>query len=74
MSAAYFHVQHRGFYFNELVVVQCFAEAGNSCMANFERASRLFVNDEVGVALAVARVYVGQSVPLVGQWSHCLRQ
>ena len=68
------HVQHRRFHFNELVVVQCFAEAGNRGVSNFERASRFFVNNQVGVALAVTRVYVGKSVPFVGQWSHCLRQ
>ena len=74
MRAACFHVQHWCFHFNELVVMQCLAEAGNSCMANFKCASCLFVNNQVGVALAVARVYVGQSMPLVGQWSHCFRQ
>ena len=54
--------------------MKCFAEAGNSGVANFECASRFFVNDQVGIALAVTRVYVGKTVPLVGKWSHSLRQ
>ena len=74
VCSACFHVQHRSFHFDELVVVKCLAEAGNGGVTNFECASCLFVNDQVGVALAVTRVHVGQSVPLVRKWSHSLRQ
>ena len=59
VRSACFHVQHRRFHFNELVVVQCLAEAGNSGVTNFECASRLFINDQVGIALAISRVHVG---------------
>ena len=74
VCAACFHVQHWSFHFNELVVVQRLAETGNGGVTNFESASCLFVNNQVGVSLAVTRVYVGKSVPFVGKWSYCLRQ
>ena len=45
VCTACFHVQNRCFHFNELVVVKCLAKTGNSGVANFKGASRLFVND-----------------------------
>ena len=67
MGATHFHVQHRRFHFNEFLIVQSFPEAGDSRVTNLECAARFFVDDEVGVALAVAGVYIGKAVPFVGQ-------
>ena len=54
--------------------VQRSAEAGDDLVADAERAARLFVDDQVGVALAEPRVGVGEPVPLVGHRPHGLRQ
>ena len=67
VCAAYFHMQHWCFYFNEFVVVQSFSETGDGGVANLKCAARFFVDDEVCVTLAVARIYVGKPVPLIGK-------
>ena len=54
--------------------VQRAAEAGDDLVADPEGAAGLFVDDEVGVALAEPRVGVGEPVPLVGHRTNGLRQ
>ena len=74
MGAAHFHVQHWRFYFNEFLVVQSFPEAGDSCVTNLECTARFFVDDEVGVALAITGVNIGKPMPFVGQRANGFRK
>ena len=70
MSTADFHVQNRGFHFDELVVVQRLSKAGNRCVTDLERATSLFIDNEVCVSLAISSVDIGETVPFVWHWSH----
>ena len=70
VCTACFHVQNWCFHFDELVVVQRFAETGNRGVTNLKCAACLFVDDQVGVSLAIASINIGESVPLIGQRSH----
>ena len=54
--------------------VQRRAEAGQHGVADLEHPAGVGVDDEVGVALAVADVGIGEAVPLVGQRSDRLGQ
>ena len=74
MGPTCFEVQHRSLDLDEALCVQCSAEAGNGLVPDLKRAPRLFVDDQVGVALAEPRVGVREPVPLVGHRSHCFRQ
>ena len=74
VGTAGFHVQHWRFHFDELIVVQCLSETGDCCVTDLECATRLFVDDEVGVTLAITRIDVGEAVPFVGHWAHGLCQ
>ena len=74
VSTTHFHVQNWRFHFNEFLIVQSFPEAGNSRVTNLERAARFFVDDQVGIALAVAGVYIGKPMPFVGQRANGFRK
>ena len=74
VSTADFHVQHRGFYFDELIVVQRLSKAGNRCMTYFKCSTSLFVDDQVGIALAITSVDIGESMPFVWHRTHRLSQ
>ena len=65
-------MEYGGFDFDESVALQRAAKARDGGVANLEGAARLFVDDQVRVSLSVARVDVGESMPLVGHWSNAL--
>ena len=67
VRAARLHVKHRGLHLDVAAVRESAAEAGDGGVAHLEHAAGLLVHDEVRVALAVAGVGVGDSVPLVGE-------
>ncbi len=60
-------VQHRGFHFHEAVLVHEAADRGDGGGTGLEGAARLFVHDQVHVALAVLGFLVGQAVEFVWQ-------
>ena len=43
-------------------------------MANFKRTTRIFVHNEVGVTLTETSISIGETLPLIGKWAHCLGQ
>ena len=74
VGAAGLEVEDRRLDLHEAVVGQGGAERGHHGMADLEDPPGLLVDDEIGVALAVAGVDVGQALPLVGQWAQRLGQ
>ncbi len=67
-------VHHRRFDFQELVVDHEGADRGDGLGAGDEAGARLFVDDQVHVALAVLLLLVGHAVELVGQRTQGLGQ
>ena len=67
MCATRFEMQHWCFDFDVAVAMKRASETGDDSVAHLECAARFFVHDEVGVALAVPRVGIGEALPLVGQ-------
>ena len=74
VGAAGLEVQHRCLDLDEAFGLQRATEAGDDLVTDPERPARLFVDDEIGVALAKPRVGVGEPVPLVGHRPDRLRQ
>ena len=66
-GAARDRVQHRRFHFHELVLFHEAADRRDGGGTRLEGAARLFVHDQVDVALAVLRFLVGQAVEFVRQ-------
>ena len=60
-------VQHRCLHLDVTTVLEKPAQRGDDAKANVEHAPGFVVGDEVDVALPVARVDIGEAVPLVGQ-------
>ena len=74
VCATRFSVQNWCFYFNETFRRQCFAERRNNGVANRKGATRFIVRNEVGIALAVTSVGVGETVPFVGKRAYCFSE
>ena len=74
VGAARLHVEHRGLDLDEALLVQRAPEARHHGVAHLEAAPCLGVHDQVGVPLPEPGVGVGETVPLVGQRAHRLRQ
>ena len=72
VRAAGLDVEDRRLDLDEALGGERAAEAGDQLVADLERPPGLLVDDQVGVALAVAGVDVGQPVPLVRQRAHGL--
>ena len=69
-----FSVQNWGLYFNKTFCRQCFAKRRNDGVANGKGTASFIVRNEVGIALAVASVGVGETVPFVGKRAHCFSE
>ena len=69
MCAARFDMQNRRLDFDVVALAQSAAKTRDCCVSHFEHATSLVVDDEVGVPLAISRVYISQAVKLVGQRS-----
>ena len=65
-------LHHRRLDFEEPARVQEPADRGDDPAADLEHAPRVGIDDEVEVALAIARLDVGQAVPLLGQRQQAL--
>ena len=74
VRSACFSVQNWCFYFNETFCRQCFAERRNNGVANGKGTACFIVRNEVGIALAVASVGVGEAVPFVGKRAYCFSE
>ena len=67
-------LHHRRLDLEEAARVQEPADAGDHARARLEHPPRLRIDDEIEVALAVARLDVGQPVPFLRQRQQALRQ
>jgi hypothetical protein len=74
VGAAGLEVEDRRLDLDEAMGGERRAEGRDQCVAHLEHLAGLVVDDEVGVALPVPRVGVGEPLPLVGQWPHGLGQ
>ena len=66
-GAAVARLQHRGLDLDEPVGIQVAPDRGDDAAAHEEVGARLLVHQQVEVALAVARLRVGEAVEGVGQ-------
>ncbi len=74
VCAAGLDVQHGCLDLDEALRLQRAAEAGDDLVTDPKGTTCVFVDDEIGVALAEPGVGVGEPVPLVGHRAHSLRQ
>ena len=65
--AARYRLHHRRLDLEEVEGIERIPEVGDDARARAEHLARGLVHDEVDVALAIARLGVGQAMPLVGQ-------
>ncbi|ABA50357.1 Hypothetical protein BURPS1710b_2724 [Burkholderia pseudomallei 1710b] len=72
--AARDRVQHRRLDFHEIGVAHELADRRDRLRARAERRARLGRDDQIDVALAIARFLVGEAVELVGQRTQRLRE
>ena len=72
IGAARNRVQHRRFHFKEAIFEHVAADGGNCVRAREEAFARLFVHDEVDVALTVAELRILQALVLVGKRTDAL--
>ena len=73
VGAARDRVEHRRFDFEEAVREHVVADRGDRLRAREEALARLFVHDEVDVALAIAHFRVAETLVLVGKRTDVLR-
>ena len=67
-------LHHRRLHLDVAARVEEAADLRDHRAAGDERAAHLGVGHEVEVALAIARLHVGEAVPLLGRRQQCLRQ
>ena len=66
-GAAWDHLHHRRFHFHKVAAHHELADAGHDLGANAEGFARLFVGDQIEVALTIARFLIGQAVKFIRQ-------
>ena len=71
---ALLQVEDRRLDLDEGLLLQTTANGLDRGVTHREDPSGVVVDDEVDVALPIPSVDVGEALPLVGQWSQCLRQ
>ena len=73
-SAAGDHLHHRGFHFHKAARNHELTHGGEDLRTHLEGVARLFVGNQIQIALTIARFLILQAVKLVRQRAQCLGQ
>ena len=74
VGAARDRVEHRGFDLDEAVLLHVAADGRDGLKARQKACTTFLIDDEIGVALAVARLGVGEALVLVRKRPQALRE